>query len=123
MSTIDEQLTFDFASALTNLGGDRDLFRVLADMFAEDVPQEIAEISDSLAAQDWERLQLHAHTLKGLCSTFSAEPMRKIAQQLEAGAKAVRAHSELQQLVAELRALEQETVTKLQFQKVCFLHD
>lgn len=121
MSTVDHQLTFDLNAALVNLGGDQDLLQTLAVMFAEDVPSEVREIECALSAQSWNELQLHAHTLKGLCATFSAEPLRGIAHELELGAKHRESVGRLGKLVADIKSLEQATVEELQSQAQSFV--
>lgn len=111
--TFNQPNTFDFDAALFNLGGDRDLLQLLVNMVAEDIPSEISEIQSKIAEQQVGEVQLHAHALKGLCATFSAEPLRSLAHELEMGAKATRPIAELTKIVNQIQYLEQSTVQQL----------
>ncbi len=110
----DHLLSFNLEAALSNLGGDQDLLFTLATMFAEDVPAEVQDIVTAYLNKNWSDVQLHAHTLKGLCATFSAEPLRGMAHELELGAKHRESTTKLGGLVAEIQSLMQSTIYELQ---------
>jgi HPt (histidine-containing phosphotransfer) domain-containing protein len=111
--TFNQPNTFDFDAALFNLGGDQDLLQLLVNMVAEDIPVEIIELQSRIAEGQIGEVQLHAHALKGLCATFSVEPMRTLAHDLEMAAKANRPLPELAKVTNQIQSLEQQTVREL----------
>jgi PAS domain S-box-containing protein len=72
-----------FQAALRRMDGDRELFRNLAQFFAEDGPALVVQIREALAARDWPALELAAHSLKGMARNFEARQAAKLAGQLE----------------------------------------
>ena len=76
-------LPMDFASALENLDGDRDLFDEVLSTFLSHAPQTIRELEQSIAETNLSTLQIAAHGLKGAASTICAESVRRLASELE----------------------------------------
>ena len=111
--TFNQANTFDFQAALYNLGGDQDLLQLLVNMVAEDIPTEIAELQAKVAEEQTCEVQLHAHALKGLCATFSAEPLRSLAHELEMAAKIGKPIPDLRKIINQIQYLEQSTVQEL----------
>lgn len=111
--TFNQPNTFDFDAALYNLGGDQDLLQLLVNMVAEDIPTEIGELQAKVAEEKTSEVQLHAHALKGLCATFSAEPLRSLAHELEMAAKVGKPIPDLRKIVNQIQYLEQSTVQEL----------
>ena len=75
------------ADVLERMGGDEELFRILAGMFVADSANYCSALAQAMAAADAPTLEREAHTLKGLLATFSADEGTVLAQQLEACAK------------------------------------
>jgi|GEM_PF-319627 len=63
---------FDYAGSLRRMGNDHSLFLEMVGLLAEDAPQYLATIDDSVAQQDFPTLKRAAHTLKGLVLNFGA---------------------------------------------------
>lgn len=76
-------VTLDLSETRRNIGSDEDLLHEIANVFIEDVPQMLAELQAACLRNDYPTVALLAHSLKGLCATFSAEPARTFAQRLE----------------------------------------
>ncbi len=81
-------LILDKATILDRLGGDEEIFVVMADMFLQDCENYCGEIDLALAAGDAVRLHREAHTVKGLLATFADDEGAALAGALEQRAKA-----------------------------------
>ena len=99
----------DLVEALPRFGDD---LHFLADLLAElmdDFPQRLSVMHSALEHSAWDDLYRHAHNLKGVASSFSAEPLTSLAQQLEyqarAGERTLVADS-LQQITLEFPRLQ-----------------
>jgi two-component system, sensor histidine kinase and response regulator len=79
----DRLLEADFVAALAGLDGDRDLFREIVEILAEDSPKQLAEIRDAIGQGDALWLNRAAHTLKGALSNFQARTCAELALKLE----------------------------------------
>jgi HPt (histidine-containing phosphotransfer) domain-containing protein len=78
-----EPVTLDLPLARENFGCDEALLCEIATVFIEDVPQLIAQLEHACQANDKSTVCRTAHSLKGLCATFGAEPARTYAQNIE----------------------------------------
>jgi len=78
-----EAVTLDLALARENFGSDEILLCEIATVFIEDVPLLIEEMQQACARGDTATVCRMAHSLKGLCATFGAEPARTYAQRIE----------------------------------------
>jgi two-component system, sensor histidine kinase and response regulator len=78
-------ITLDRIEALRDLGGDDsdDILTDLIDTFTANAAHIQAEATASLAAGRGADLARAAHTLRGSCSNFGAQPLQGLAQQLE----------------------------------------
>lgn len=79
---------FNRAEALAMIGDDEELFAEIAGIFVADAPGYLTDMNDALAQSDWSRLGRVAHTLKGLCATFTAPHAEADARRLEVAANA-----------------------------------
>lgn len=61
----------DRASILERLGDDVEIYRMMLDMFLQDVDNNCNSLAASLAAGDMPTLLREVHTVKGLLATFS----------------------------------------------------
>jgi len=78
----------DWQTALEREGGEKDLLRELADLALDEIVRLLAELHAAIATGDAARLQLAAHTLKGLMDTFAARQAFTAALHLEQLARA-----------------------------------
>ena len=102
----------DFDSALSRLGGDRELFADMAGYLVEDAPKLFDSLRIAIAAQDAAAVRMAAHALKGLLAGSGGVRSVNVAQELEdaghsgdlsqATALAASLESELSQLKAAL---------------------
>ncbi len=67
-------VTLDLAQARQNFGCDENLLQEIAGVFIEDVPGIAAELEVAYLRNDLATVVRMAHSLKGLCATFGAEP-------------------------------------------------
>jgi HPt (histidine-containing phosphotransfer) domain-containing protein len=73
----------DWAAALENTGGDRELLVELAEMFTQDFPRFADDARKAFSLDDAETLAREAHTLKGRMAFFGFETLRDQAASLE----------------------------------------
>ncbi len=106
-------VTLDLPQARQNFGCDEDLLHEIALVFIEDVPAIAAELEAACLRNDFVTVARLAHSLKGLCATFGAEPARTYAQRLELDAANCRAAVSLDKIHALIESLQQ-TITTLQ---------
>jgi HPt (histidine-containing phosphotransfer) domain-containing protein len=109
---------FNFEESLARLGGDRQLFGEILDIFLEDAPGLLDQTVASLNAGDAPTLERAAHTLKGLSSNFTATSTVAAAYAVELHARERRLDQaavcipqleiELARLEAALRAFRDE---------------
>jgi CheY-like chemotaxis protein len=57
---------FDENTLLSQLGGDRDLARIIIGSASEDIPNYFAQLEQAIAAGNWKLAARQTHTLKGL---------------------------------------------------------
>lgn len=102
----------DRSSILERLGGDEDIYDVMAGMFIEDVDNNCTALAEALAAGDQVALKRAAHTVKGLLASFSddsgAAAAFAVEQQLARGSLAG-----LEGAVAALQARLREVAAAL----------
>lgn len=55
----------------------------LIDTLVEDLPSQVAQLKDALAAQDADSFRRAAHTLKSNAATFGAHRLTDLARELE----------------------------------------
>jgi HPt (histidine-containing phosphotransfer) domain-containing protein len=65
-------LPFDYATSVARLGGDRELFLDIVEIFLEDGPMYLEQAVGALAKGDAGTLERAAHTLKGMSANFAA---------------------------------------------------
>ena len=73
----------DIELALDQLAGDRALLAEVIDTFLGTIPDALGELQAAVANENGRQLEAAAHSLKGAASTICAEPVRRVAQQLE----------------------------------------
>jgi HPt (histidine-containing phosphotransfer) domain-containing protein len=101
----------DEATALEQLGGDRELLDELVQMYMADLPAQLAEFQAPSVLNDLPRLSKLAHAQKGAAGAVGATAARACASALETACYAADAAMSAQQLallVAAMLALQQE---------------
>jgi HPt (histidine-containing phosphotransfer) domain-containing protein len=91
-----------------NLGDNDEFLREIIGIFLEDTPQRIAELYQSLAANDVPTFTRAAHSIKGSSSNLGTLRLREIAEKLEHDAR----KTGLGEIAADVAAL------KIQFAEV-----
>ncbi len=91
---------------LERMGNDLEIARLVLMELIDGIPNEMAKLRETLAANDVEAAIRATHTLKGLSDSASCEPARKIAMAMEMAARA----NDLSSIDAALPALETEIV-------------
>jgi two-component system sensor histidine kinase/response regulator len=82
-----EEIGFDRAQALMNLGGDESLLVDVIKLFLEDWPRLLGEFDRAVVDGDCPTLARLAHTVRGVSSNFALTPMIEAASALEKYAK------------------------------------
>ncbi len=72
---------FDYAGALEDM--DEEMVDVVAALFLEEFPKDIAALRTAAAAQDFPEFRRVAHSIKSNCGIFGAQPMVELALALE----------------------------------------
>ncbi len=88
--TLDPQVSreiFDKDDLSYRLSGDTSLCEELTAMFAEIMPERIKNLKAALNENNAERMEMEAHTVKGMAANISAYHLQKIAYQAEIAAK------------------------------------
>ncbi|RZB30641.1 MAG: hypothetical protein SRB1_02921 [Desulfobacteraceae bacterium Eth-SRB1] len=116
--TVSEDV-FDLSKALEVVVGKKELFYEIADMFLENLPENIADIKEKIAAGDMQGLEKAAHSLKGSVGNFGAELAYKAAYRMEKvgsdgkHAEAGEAMQELEKIFNELESGMKEALQKM----------
>jgi len=76
-------MTFDDATLLSRVEGNRDLLRAMVDAFIGEAPQLLREIEGAIKRADSGALFNAAHALKGALATLEAHTAARIAAKLE----------------------------------------
>lgn len=77
----------DLEAALAALMGERELLQQLAQVFEEDAPPLLDELQQAVEQGAADQALKSAHKLKGLASTFFAEPTLRVVREVEMLAK------------------------------------
>lgn len=81
------EFKLDKAMILSRLGGDREIFTVMADMYLQDVDSYCSRLAAALAASDASMLRREAHTVKGMLATFTDDIGAALALAIETHTK------------------------------------
>jgi HPt (histidine-containing phosphotransfer) domain-containing protein len=110
----EQSLVFDKAAMMENFAGDAELFVQIAEIFLDDVPQQLAALQAAHGAGDLTALRAAAHKLKGSVASFAAHDAHAAARALEQACKdgdasavpalATAVRAQTARLVAALRA-------------------
>ncbi len=81
--TSSERSIIDLPAVLDRVGGDEELLHEIIEIFFEEYPTLVADISSAIDKHDWRVLERSAHTLKGSVSNFGAQSATQAAHDLE----------------------------------------
>ncbi|MDQ7831318.1 MAG: Hpt domain-containing protein [Desulfovibrionaceae bacterium] len=84
----DDNTLIDLPKMLERFDHDLELFREVMDVFVAETPERSRRIAEAAARGDMEQLVRLAHSLKGVCGTMHAEPLRELSFQVEMAARA-----------------------------------
>lgn len=66
---------------------DRELVDEVMAVFVSETPERVRRLADAAKQGDMEQLVRLAHSLKGVCGTMHAEPLRELSYQVEMAAR------------------------------------
>jgi HPt (histidine-containing phosphotransfer) domain-containing protein len=75
--------SFDLAEAKRQSGGDESILREVMQLFVDEESKRDAEMKGALQRRDAQALERAAHTVKGSCAIFGADPALAAARRLE----------------------------------------
>lgn len=78
---------FDFDEALRRIDHDHETFRMMAEVFLEQAPKDLAAIRRALRERDVETATRSAHRLKGSVLQFCADAAAEAAKAVETSGK------------------------------------
>ncbi len=85
----EEKLTvFNQAAFMDRVMNDKDLARTILDGFLEDLPGQITQLKNHVAAGDARIVEQQAHKIKGASATVGGEALRAVAWAMEQAGKA-----------------------------------
>ncbi len=88
----------------STLGADPDLGE-LVEMFVEEMPERVAQLSDAFQAGHLDELARCAHQLKGASGSYGFDQMTSVAGQLESAVKEGDSSEEIQSALQQLANL------------------
>jgi two-component system sensor histidine kinase/response regulator len=97
--------------ALERLDGDRESLALIAKMFVDDCPAQIAEISRCVTQRDAQALSYAVHSFAGTASNLSAHALQDVLQRISAAGKAgqwAQADELVKQLPHRVQSLENQ---------------
>ncbi len=77
----------DLVKLYERFDNDPELIRQVRDLFVQDSPGRLEKIAKALAEDDVDGMVKLAHSLKGVCATIYAEPLRQKALEVEMAAR------------------------------------
>lgn len=78
-----DETVFDKDEALEIIGDDEEFLKELAEMFIDDLPEQISNIKEAIHCHDSKALEKSAHKLKGALANFGEKAAWKTALRLE----------------------------------------
>ena len=100
---------FDLSKAMEVVDGDVELFKEIANLFLENLPDYMAQIQEGIANGDANATERAAHGLKGSVGNFGAKQASEAACRLEIigrEGRLAKAQAALQELEKKLKAWE-----------------
>jgi len=104
-----DAVKLDLNLTLTNLNHDYDLVRAMSTVVIEDLPSLIKNLTSAFESNDRDDIRLHAHSIKGLASNFSVEPIMRFTGTLEKD-YLVLSRRDIGALIFEVESIEEATI-------------
>ncbi|MEE2670853.1 MAG: Hpt domain-containing protein [Bdellovibrionota bacterium] len=76
-------MMFDESKLMSHFDGDKEMITELIEVFDDSYKESLTALKDSLKEEDFKKIELHAHTLKGMIANFFAEDLRVAAYDIE----------------------------------------
>jgi CheY-like chemotaxis protein/HPt (histidine-containing phosphotransfer) domain-containing protein len=111
-----DELPMNLSTALPRFFNERDFFLEMCHDLVAHMPERMREINHALLTNNANNLFRHAHNLKGVSANFSADPVMRVAAQIEALGKSediTNAASLVKQLEVEVERLLKYCETEL----------
>jgi HPt (histidine-containing phosphotransfer) domain-containing protein len=83
-----EESVFSFQEALARVDDDRETFQMIAELFIEHGPKDLADVQTALESGNAAAVARSSHRLKGAMLQFCAPAALQACKELEASAKA-----------------------------------
>ncbi len=83
-----ELAVFDRAAFMNRMMGDKKLATRILNVFLKNLPGEITQLKNHVAAGDASLVELQAHNIKGASATAGGEALRAVAWAMEQAGKA-----------------------------------
>jgi len=99
----------DLELTVTNLNYDYDLIRDMSAVIIEDLPSLIKSLTSAFESNDRNDIRLHAHSIKGLASNFSIEPLMRFTGTLEKD-YLVLSRRDIGELIFEVESIQEATI-------------
>ncbi|MCG2786232.1 MAG: PAS domain S-box protein [Anaerolineae bacterium] len=116
-----DELPMNLATALPRFYNDRTFFLEMCQDLIVHMPKRMQEIKHALQTNNANDLFRHAHNMKGVSANFSADPLTRVAAEIEAMGKSedtTNAASLVKQLEVEVERLLQYCETELGIKQV-----
>ncbi|MEM7167681.1 MAG: Hpt domain-containing protein [Planctomycetota bacterium] len=84
---LDGRPVMDEAAALDMVEGERDLLEEILELFEDCTRDRVAELRESVASGELDRVSSAAHAIKGAAANICAERIRLLAAQMESDAR------------------------------------
>lgn len=84
---LDSTLIFDRAAALQGLQGSEQALRDVTQIFFDQSGKLMTDMRDAVASEDYKKLELSAHTLRGSAEVLAAPEVSRLARQIEQNAR------------------------------------
>jgi HPt (histidine-containing phosphotransfer) domain-containing protein len=83
MEVMMDKEVFDLQKALEVVGGDKALFKEIANIFIKGLPENTANIRKAIAENNAKEVEYAAHSLKGSIGNFAAATSHEAAYRIE----------------------------------------
>lgn len=105
---------YDLSMVQSVSGGDETFIRKMVTLFIETVPQNIVDLKNALAAENWEQVGKTAHKLKSTIDSMGIKSLRQDIRTVEANARQQESLQDISPLVANIDAVIRECIGQLQ---------
>ncbi|WP_034643675.1 Hpt domain-containing protein [Desulfovibrio inopinatus] len=84
---VNDDMLVDKEKALFRFDNDEELLQEIFDVFVDEAPGRVQDLLTSMQEQNFEQLNHHAHSLKGVSATIHADKLKNVSFSLETAAK------------------------------------